>query len=51
VAYIRVVDGVLRKGDAIRAMAANVFAEVDDIGFFSPGMIPSMSFRWAKSAT
>ncbi len=40
VAYIRVVDGVLTKGDAIRAMQAGTEAEVDDIGFFSPGMTP-----------
>jgi GTP-binding protein LepA len=38
VAYIRVVDGTLTKGDAIRAMIAGTEAEIDDIGFFSPGM-------------
>jgi GTP-binding protein LepA len=38
VAYIRVVDGVLRKGEAIRAMAAGTEADIDDIGFFTPAM-------------
>jgi GTP-binding protein LepA len=38
VAYVRVVDGTLTKGDAIRAMIAGTEAEIDDIGFFSPGM-------------
>jgi GTP-binding protein LepA len=38
IAYIRVVDGVFRKGEAIRAMAAGTHAEIDDIGFFSPTM-------------
>ncbi len=41
VAYIRVVDGVFRKGEAIRAMAAGTLAEIDEIGFFSPSMIPT----------
>ena len=45
VAYIRVVDGVLTKGDAIRAMQAGTEAEVDDIGFFSPGMTPVASLH------
>src|SRR6202165_4548263 len=38
IAYIRVVDGVFRKGDAIRAMATGTEADIDDIGFFSPQM-------------
>jgi GTP-binding protein LepA len=40
VAYIRVVDGVFTKGEAIRAMAAGTEADIDDIGFFTPGMTP-----------
>src|ERR1700758_3298795 len=32
IAYIRVVDGVFRKGQPIRAMAAGTEAEIDDIG-------------------
>jgi GTP-binding protein LepA len=40
VAYVRVVDGVLRKGEAIRAMAGGTQAEIDEIGFFSPEMRP-----------
>jgi GTP-binding protein LepA len=38
VAYIRVVDGVLRKGSPIRAMVAGTEADIDDIGFFTPAM-------------
>jgi GTP-binding protein LepA len=40
VAYVRVVDGTLRKGDAIKAMQTGTQAEVDDIGFFGPQMTP-----------
>jgi GTP-binding protein LepA len=39
IAYIRVVDGVFRKGAAIRAMAGGTQAEIDDVGFFSPQMV------------
>ena len=45
VAYIRVVDGVFRKGDAIRAMASATEAEIDDIGFFTPAMIAAPELR------
>ncbi|HUA10955.1 MAG TPA: translation elongation factor 4 [Solirubrobacteraceae bacterium] len=41
IAYIRVVDGVFRKGEQIRAMAAGTVADIDDIGFFSPQMMPA----------
>jgi GTP-binding protein LepA len=41
IAYIRVVDGVLKKGDAITAMATGTEAEVDDIGFFTPAQTPA----------
>jgi GTP-binding protein LepA len=41
IAYIRVVDGLFRKGEAIKAMAAGTQAEIDDIGFFSPQMMPT----------
>ncbi|HTY97644.1 MAG TPA: translation elongation factor 4 [Solirubrobacteraceae bacterium] len=41
VAYIRVVDGVFRKGEPIRAMAAGTEAEIDEVGFFSPQMMPT----------
>jgi GTP-binding protein LepA len=40
IAYIRVVDGALRKGDAILAMQAGTQADIDDIGFFGPEMRP-----------
>jgi GTP-binding protein LepA len=40
IAYIRVVDGVFRKGEAIKAMATGTRADIDDIGFFSPTMTP-----------
>jgi len=45
VAYIRVVDGVLKKGDAIRAMQAGTEADAAEIGFFSPGMTPVSSLH------
>ena len=38
VAYGRVVDGVFRKGEAIRTMVGASSAEIDEIGFFSPQM-------------
>jgi GTP-binding protein LepA len=41
IAYIRVVDGVFRKGEAIRAMATETHADIDDIGVFSPQMMPT----------
>jgi GTP-binding protein LepA len=41
IAYVRVVDGVFRKGEAIRAMAAGTEADIDDIGLFSPQMMPT----------
>jgi GTP-binding protein LepA len=41
IAYIRVVDGVFKKGEAIRAMAAQTEADIDDIGVFSPQMMPT----------
>ncbi|HEX5225244.1 MAG TPA: translation elongation factor 4 [Solirubrobacteraceae bacterium] len=41
IAYIRVVDGAFRKGEPIRAMAAGTEAEIDDIGCFSPQMMPT----------
>jgi GTP-binding protein LepA len=40
VAYIRVVDGTFTKGEAIRAMVAGTEADIDEIGFFTPAMIP-----------
>src|SRR5918999_1899223 len=45
VAYIRVVDGELRKGAAIRAMQTGTEAEVDEIGYFGPQMMPVESLR------
>src|SRR5436309_8996515 len=41
IAYVRVVDGVFRKGEAIRAMATGTRADIDDIGFFTPQMSPA----------
>jgi GTP-binding protein LepA len=41
IAYIRVVDGVFAKGEPIRAMATGTQADIDDIGFFSPQMMPT----------
>jgi GTP-binding protein LepA len=38
IAYVRVVDGTLRKDDQIVAMQAGTHAEIDEIGFFGPEM-------------
>jgi GTP-binding protein LepA len=38
VAYVRVVDGVFRKGEAIHAMVGQTNAEIDEIGYFGPAM-------------
>jgi GTP-binding protein LepA len=45
VAYIRVVDGELRNGAAIRAMQTGTEAEVDEIGYFGPQMMPVESLK------
>jgi len=45
IAYIRVVDGELRKGDGILAMQAGTEADIDDIGYFGPAMTPVESLR------
>src|SRR5688572_12870510 len=45
VAYVRVVDGVLRKGDPIIAMQTQTVADIDDIGFFAPDMRPVGELR------
>ena len=41
VAYVRVVDGVFKKGAAIRAMQEGTEADIDDIGFFTPLQSPA----------
>jgi GTP-binding protein LepA len=41
IAYVRVVDGVFTKGEAIRAMAAGTESDIDDIGFFTPTQAPA----------
>ena len=45
VAYVRMVDGVFRKGEAIRTMVGSSAAEIDEIGFFSPAMRASGELR------
>jgi GTP-binding protein LepA len=45
VAYVRVVDGELRKGEAILAMQTGTQADIDDIGFFGPAMTPVDGLR------
>jgi GTP-binding protein LepA len=45
VAYVRVVDGELRKGEPILAMQAGTQADIDDIGFFDPDMHPTDGLR------
>ncbi len=38
VAYVRLIDGAFHRGEPIVAMQAGTQAEIDDIGFFVPGM-------------
>jgi GTP-binding protein LepA len=45
IAYVRVVDGEFRKGDAILAMQTGTQADIDDIGFFGPELTPVGSLR------
>jgi GTP-binding protein LepA len=45
VAYVRVVDGTLRRNAAILAMQAGTEAEIDEIGFFGPDMVPVDQLR------
>ena len=45
VAYVRMVDGVFRKGEAIRAMQAGTEADIDEIGFFAPEMAPAVGME------
>ena len=45
IAYVRVVDGELRKSDPILAMQTGTQADIDDIGFFSPDMKPVDALR------
>ncbi len=40
IAYVRVVDGELRRGQELLAMQAGTRADIDEIGFFGPGMTP-----------
>ena len=40
VAYLRVVDGALRKGERLLAMQTGTEADADEIGFFAPDMTP-----------
>src|SRR5271167_3213773 len=41
IAYIRMVDGVFKKGEAIHALGTGTEADIDDIGIFSPQMMPA----------
>jgi len=41
IAYVRVVDGSFGKGDDIVAMTLGTRAEIEEVGFFSPNMMPS----------
>jgi GTP-binding protein LepA len=43
IAYVRVVDGVFSRGEAIRAMQAGTAAEIDEIGFFTPQLTAEQS--------
>jgi GTP-binding protein LepA len=40
VAFVRMVDGRFAKDEPIKAMQAGTTADIDDIGFFTPKMVP-----------
>ncbi|MGZ4360028.1 MAG: translation elongation factor 4, partial [Gaiellaceae bacterium] len=40
-AFVRVVDGAFHKDDKLRAMAQGTRFDVEELGFFSPGMRPA----------
>ncbi|MBE0429337.1 MAG: elongation factor 4 [Thermoleophilia bacterium] len=40
IAFVRVVDGSFRKGEEILAMAPGTRTEIEEVGFFSPNMMP-----------
>jgi GTP-binding protein LepA len=41
VAYLRMVDGQFRKGETVKAMQAGTEAELDELGYFAPQMLPA----------
>jgi GTP-binding protein LepA len=41
VAYVKVVDGQLKKHDVIRSFQNNITSEVSDVGYFSPNLVSS----------
>ncbi|MGH2987465.1 MAG: translation elongation factor 4 [Solirubrobacterales bacterium] len=41
VAYLRMVDGRFASGEQIKALQAGTEAELDELGFFAPGMRPA----------
>jgi len=41
VAYVRIVDGKLKKGDKVRLYQNNIESEVTDLGYFSPHLVSS----------
>ncbi len=45
IAYVRVVDGIFTKRDAIFAMQTGTESEIDDIGFFTPAMTSADALR------
>ena len=50
VAFVRVVDGVFRPREQLRAMALGTRFEAQEIGFMSPAMRPATAVSWAMSA-
>jgi GTP-binding protein LepA len=45
IAYVRVVDGEFKKGDAVLAMQSDTRDGIDEIGFFGPEMTPVEGLR------
>ncbi len=45
IAYVRVVDGTLAKGDRLRMMASGATAELGEVGVFAPEATPADALR------
>lgn len=45
ITYVRIFDGSVKKGDVIRLMSTNKKYEVTEVGFCSPGLVPTNELK------
>ncbi|MFY9469779.1 MAG: translation elongation factor 4, partial [Solirubrobacterales bacterium] len=45
IAYVRIVDGVFKKGDSIKTFQTPTKANIEDIGYFGPKMTPAPELK------